>query len=35
MSERPTERYPWARIAHHRLQYGSNWRHVATKYIKR
>jgi hypothetical protein len=25
---RPTEQYPWAWLAHHRLQYGPNWPHV-------
>lgn len=30
---RPTESYPRAWIAHHKLQWGPNWRHVAPRYV--
>lgn len=30
---RPTSRYPWAWIAHHRRQYGPNWKYAAHKYL--
>ena len=29
---RPTKLYPRAWIAHHQLQYGRNWRHVAARF---
>lgn len=30
--KRPTEMYPRAWVAHHKLQWGPNWRHVWTRY---
>ena len=30
---RPTEAYERAWIAHHRLQWGRNWRQVAGRYL--
>ena len=31
--QRKTKMHPYAWIAHHRLQYGPNWRFVAKRYF--
>ena len=32
--KRPTKKYPRAWFAHHRLQYGKNWKHVAPRFYE-
>jgi hypothetical protein len=32
--QRKTESHRWAWIAHHRLQWGPNWKYVAKRYLE-